>query len=146
MSSNWFYTDTVPAPENVTLDTNNTLLKWNHVFQPSDLPPDFELVHDYNTTYLVHVSYRNDVDTHRSVNVSGSRSLNLDEEPVVLNGCEEQEFAVQAVINNELYSQNSSIVSGNNGKCTPIITLTCIFAHVLHFAIQFQFLDVSQHH
>ena len=32
---------------------------------------------------------------------------------MVLNGCEEQEFVVQAVINNELYSENSSVVSGN---------------------------------
>ena len=112
--------DTIPAPEDITLDTNKKILQWNHVFQPSDLPPDFELVHDYNITYLVHVSHRNGVDTRTSVNVPGSRSLNLDNEPVVLNGCAEQEFVVQAVINNELYSENSSVVSGNLsvGKCS----------------------------
>ena len=109
--------DTIPAPGNVMLDTNKKILQWNHVFQPSDLPPDFELVHVYNITYLVHVS---DKDTRTSVNVLGSRSLNLDDEPVLLNGCAEQEFVVQAVINNELYSENSSVVSGNFsvGKCS----------------------------
>ena len=101
----------VPAPENVTLDTDNKILQWNHIFQPSDLPPDFELVHNYNITYLVRVS---DKDTVTSVSVPGNRSyLNLDDEPVVLNGCEEQEFVVQAVINNEFYSENGSVVSGN---------------------------------
>ena len=106
-------TESVPVPENVTLDTDNKLLQWNHIFQPSDLPPEFELVHDYNIIYLVRVSDK-DHDTITSVNVPGNRSyLLLVEEPVVLNGCEEQEFVVQAVINNELYSQNSSVVSGN---------------------------------
>ena len=55
-----------------------------------------------------------DGDTITSLIVPGNRSyLLLDEEPVVLNGCEEQEFVVQVVINNELYSENSSVVSGN---------------------------------
>ena len=97
--------DTIPAPDNITLDTNKKILEWNHVFQPSDLPPDFELSHDYNITYLVHVS---DKDTVTSVNVPGNRNYVV----IVLNGCEE-EFVVQAVINNELYSENSSVVSGN---------------------------------
>ena len=87
------------------MDTNKKILEWNHVFQPSDLPPDFELSHDYNITYLVHVS---DKDTITSVNVPGNRNYVA----IVLNGCEE-EFVVQAVINNELYSENSSVVSGN---------------------------------
>ena len=103
-------TDTIPAPENVTLDTDGRLLQWNHIFQPSDLPPDFELVHDYNIAYLVHIY---DVGTGMSVDISVGRNyLDLDDEAVVLNGCEEQEFVVQAVIGSRV-SENSSSVSGN---------------------------------
>ena len=106
-------TDTIPAPEDVTLDTDGRLLQWNHIFQPSDLPPDFELVHDYNIAYLVHIYDRNDVGTGMSVDIPvGQNYLDLDDEAVVLNGCEEQVFVVQAVIGSRI-SENSSSVSGN---------------------------------
>ena len=106
-------TDTIPAPENVTLDTDGRLLLWNHIFQPSDLPPDFELVHGYNIAYLVHIYGRNDVGTGMSVDIPvGQNYLDLDDEAVVLNDCEEQEFVVQAVIGSRV-SENSSSVSGN---------------------------------
>ena len=42
----------------------------------------------------------------------GQNYLDLDDEAVVLNGCEEQEFVVQAVIGSRV-SENSSSVSGN---------------------------------
>jgi hypothetical protein len=106
-------TDTIPAPENVTLDTDGRLLQWKHIFQPSDLPPHFELVHGYNIAYLVHIYDRNDVGTGMSVDIPvGQNYLDLDDEAVVLNGCEEQEFVVQAVIGSRV-SENSSSVSGN---------------------------------
>ena len=106
-------TDTIPAPEDVTLDTDGRLLQWNHIFQPSDLPPHFELVHNYNIAYLVHIYGRIDVGTGMSVDIPvGQNYLDLDDETVVLNGCEEQEFVVQAVIGSRV-SENSSAVSGN---------------------------------
>ena len=42
----------------------------------------------------------------------GQNYLDLDDEAVVLNGCEEQEFVVQAVIGSRV-SENSSAVSDN---------------------------------
>ena len=106
-------TDTIPAPEDVTLDTDGRLLQWNHIFHPSDLPPDFELVHDYSIAYLVHIYDRNDVGTGMSADIPvGQNYLDLDDEAVLLNGCEEQEFVVQAVIGSRV-SENSSAVSGN---------------------------------
>ena len=42
----------------------------------------------------------------------GQNCLDLDDEAVVLNGCEEQEFVVQAVIGSRV-SENSFSVSGN---------------------------------
>ena len=118
-----FITDSVPAPENVTLDTGNRILHWNPILQPSDLPPDFELVHDYNITYLVHMYDKDDVDTATSVNVPVDRHyLDLDDESIDINICEEQEFVVQAVVNNS-HSENSSAVSGifTDGECYILI-------------------------
>ena len=119
-----FITDSVPAPENVTLDTGGRILHWNPILQPSDLPPDFELVHDYNITYLVHMYDKDDVDTVTSVNVPVDRNyLNLDDESIEINICEEQEFVVQAVVNNGHHSENSSAVSGifTDGECYILI-------------------------
>ena len=48
-----------------------------------------------------------------SVDISvGQNYLDLDDEAVVLNGCMEQVFVVQAVIGSSV-SENSSSVSGN---------------------------------
>ena len=106
-------TETIPAPENVTLDTGGRILHWNPILQPSDLPPDFELVHDYNIAYLVHMYDKDDIDTAISVNMPVDRNyLNLDDESIEINICKEQEFVVQAVVNNS-HSENSSAVSGN---------------------------------
>ena len=119
-----FITGTIPAPENVTLDTGSKILHWNPILQPSGLPPDFELVHDYNITYLVHMYDKDDVDTVTSVNVPLDRLyLNLDDESIDINICEEQEFVVQAVVNNDHYSENSSAVSGifTDGECYILI-------------------------
>ena len=108
------------------MDTGSRILHWNPILQPpSDLPPDFELVHDYNITYLVHMYDKDDVDTAISVNVPvDSKNLNLDDESIEINSCNEQEFVVQAVVNNS-HSDNSSAVSGNftDGECYILILL-----------------------
>ena len=103
------FADYIPAPENITLNTATNTIHWNHVFQPSDLPSDFKLSHNYNIFYLVHGS-----DGVRApVNVPGDRNyLKLDDESILMNGCEEQNFFVQTMINNRV-SINSSVVSGN---------------------------------
>ena len=97
----------------MTLDTGGRILYWNPILQPSGLPPDFELVHGYNITYLVLMYDKDDVDTVTSVNVPVDRNyLNLDDESIDINTCKEQEFVVQAMVNNDLYSENSLAVSG----------------------------------
>ena len=95
-----FTLDVIPAPVDVFLPTNKTL-QWTNILQPSDLPPDFKIVHNYNISYQVHVY---DKDGVSSVNVPGNY-FNL------LNECEEQNFTVQIVINDKLYSDNSSVVT-----------------------------------
>ena len=102
----------IPAPVDVILPTNNKTLQWTNILQPSDLPPDFKLVHNYNISYLVHVY---DKDGVVSMNVPGTY-FNL------LNECEEQNFTVQTVINDELYSDNSSVI-GFEGMQYYIITI-----------------------
>ena len=61
------------------------------------LPPDFKIVHNYDISYQVHVC---DKDGVSSVNVPGNYFN-------ILNECEEQNFTVQTVINDELYSDNT---------------------------------------
>ena len=58
--------------------------------------------------------YGNDgVSTTTPVYVPGDRNyLDLDDESIVMSGCEEQEFIVQTMINNRV-STNSSVLSGN---------------------------------
>ena len=103
------FADYIPAPENITLNTATNTIHWNHVFQPSDLPSDFKLIHNYNIFYLVH---GND-GVRAPVNVPGDRNyLKLNDESIVMSGCEEQNFIVQTMINNRV-SINSSVVSGN---------------------------------
>ena len=99
----------------MTLDTDNRTLKWDHVFQPSDLQSDFKVAHSgVNINYLVHMYDKDGVDGGTSVKVPVDRLyLNLDERLLEsINSCEEQEFVVQAVVNNDFHSENSSAVSG----------------------------------
>ena len=90
-------------------------MQWSYILQPY-LPPDFELVHHFDITYLVHT--RNDgVEAVTTVNVPGDRNyVSLD----MVDTCKRHEFAVQAVINNELYSVNSSVVISLNGMLVHI--------------------------
>ena len=96
------------------LDTDNRTIQWDHVFQPSDLQSDFKVAHSgININYLVHMYEKDGVDGGTSVNVPVDRLyLNLHDESIELTSCAEQEFVVQAVVNNDLHSENSSAVSG----------------------------------
>lgn len=105
--------DDIPAPVNVTLDTHSKTLQWSHALLPPKLPSDFILVRDYNVSYQV---YRYGGGSVTSVNTPGSY-LNLEN---VLNECEEQKFTVQAVINDELYSDNSSVICLDGKLITTI--------------------------
>ena len=58
-----------------------------------------------------------------TVMVPGNTSyLCLNDEALALNSYSEYEFVVQAVVNDELFSENSSVVSGNIsvGKCYQV--------------------------
>ena len=96
----------IPSPTNVSLDDN--VLQWSHVLQPPDLPPAFELVLDFSLSYLVHMTDRDDVEAARS-EPTNETSLNIED---MLETCRRQNFTVQAVIDNETLSENSSSVSG----------------------------------
>lgn len=111
--------DGIPTPTNVSLDTDKKILQWSHVLQPSDLPPEFELVHN-GISYRVHMYSKDDIDT--VISVPGGRNyLDIDDKSIVRIGCEELEFVVQTIINSRL-GGNSTAVSGNfyvgknNGK------------------------------
>ena len=118
--------DTVPTPGNVRV-TDNNMLEWSYVLQPSDLPPDFELVHDFIIAYLVHIRV-DDMEAVTTVNVSGDRNyLRLN----MVDTCKTLNISVQAVINNELYSKNSSTVINLNGKYT--VSPSLYFISILNF-------------
>ena len=85
------------------------------MLHPFDLPPDFMLVHNFNITYQVYVTYNRDdgEEVVKTEIVPGDRNyLNLD----VLDACKRYKFAVKAVINDELYSEISSFVSDIRGE------------------------------
>ena len=104
--------DEVPSPNITSLDVAENMLAWTHVFQPSDLPPDFQLVHEFTLSYLVHMTDRDDVEAATSVTVNET-SFNIED---MLDTCRRQDFTVQAVIDNEPRSENSSPASGFSGK------------------------------
>ena len=107
--------DMIPAPMDVTLFTKNKTLQWTNILQPSD-PPDFKIVHNYNISYQVHVY---DKDGVSSVNVPGNYFK-------LLNECEEQNFTVQTVINDDLYSDNSSVISFEGKNISHTTVALCI--------------------
>ena len=121
-TSSYSAIDNIPSPVSVSLDVSSRFLQWSHVFQPSDLPPDFELFHQFTLSYLVHMTDRDDVEAARSVAVNET-SFNIED---MLETCRRQYFTVQAVIDNETLSENSSSVSGFSGKY-------CSSLHPVHF-------------
>ena len=111
-SHNCVISDVIPAPMDVTLPNNNKTLQWTNILQ-HDLPPGFKIVPNYNISYQVHVYNKDGVS---SVNVPGNY---FD----LLNKCEEQNITVRTVINDELYSSNSSVISFE-GKCIIYIYIS----------------------
>ena len=138
---NCYVSDIVPAPNSATLDSEKKSLQWSYVLQPH-LPSDFELVHDFSIFYIVHMKYDRDdgVEAVTTVNVPGNRLyLTIDE----LDTCKRHEFAIQAVINNELQSENTSVVSSHSGRLSPsVYILSLVVDHI----IQFQSLRISHRH
>ena len=112
----FFVPDTVPPPHDLTLDTVNKRLEWDHPFLPQ-LPPLFELVHGFTITFQVYGKEHG--VPFLSVTVSNTY---LDFTSDSVTHCAGYEFMVQAVINisHAPPSQNSSTVSGvfiSGSKC-----------------------------
>ena len=136
----------------MTLDTASKTLRWDHALQPPDLPADFELVNAINIAYLVHMYGKDNVNAVTSVTVPVDRNyLDLDDDSI--DSCEEQTFVVQAVVNNDLRSVNSSAVSGifTDGEFYILIllqqlTLLCFMDTVpafISFSARLQLLAVE---
>ena len=102
-------TDAVPPPYNVTLDTVNKRLQWEHPFLPQ-LPPLFELVHGFTITFHL---YTKKAEVHMP-SLSGPVSNNYFDLASESDYCSEYEFVVEAVsnISHEHARQKSSFVSG----------------------------------
>ena len=98
----------VPAPTDISL-VNNTL-SWSHVFHPSDLPPEFEIVHEHDISYLVNVSDRDSGEGKESL-PSQETSLDISQ---FLDHCKRQEFSVQALVNGH-FTQSSSYLTNSSG-------------------------------
>ena len=100
------------------------------MLQPN-LPSHFELVHDFNISYIVHMKYDRDdgVATVTTVTVPGDRlSLTIDESDT----CKRSEFSIQAAINNELKSENTSVASSLSGKSSlSLQNISLVVEHVI---------------
>ena len=93
-SNDSFETDTVPPPHNVTLDTVNKRLQWEHPFLPQ-LPPLFELVQGFTITFQVYGKK----DGVHMPSLSGPVTNNYFDLGSVSDYCAEHEFVVEAVTN-----------------------------------------------
>ena len=100
----------IPPPSNIS--TDNTTLQWNHIFQPSGLPPDFVLTTTMNISYHVTVRDREGGEREQTL-ISHETSLDISH---VLDYCRRQEFTVQTVVNDLYHSQNSSYISNPFGE------------------------------
>ena len=104
-------TDTLPSPQNITLDSETEILSWSHVFHP-DLPVDFNIIHECNISYLVTVLHRESGEREEKM-MSHETSLNISH---VLDHCRRQEFTVQTLVNDIFYSQSSSYLTNPSGE------------------------------
>ena len=104
--------DEIPRPSNLALFRNSSRLSWSHVFQPSDLPSEFELDHGFTISYLVNVIDRDSSGERVENLASNETSLNVSQ---YLDHCRRQEFTVQALVNGIL-SQSSSLTTDSNGE------------------------------
>ena len=99
----------VPSPVTLSLDSVSGIINWTHVFQPSDLPSEFELDHGFTISYLVNVTDR---DSSVESLASNETSLNVSQ---YLDHCSRQEFTVQALVNGML-SQSRSLTTNSTGE------------------------------
>ena len=102
--------DEIPSPTSISL--NNSILEWSHIFQPSDLPSEFELDHGFTISYLVNVTDRDSSGERVESLASNETSLNVSQ---YLDHCSRQEFTVQALVNGTL-SQSRSITTDSTGE------------------------------
>ena len=111
-------TDAVPPPHNVTLDTVNKRLQWEHPFLPQ-LPPLFELVYGFTMTFQVY-GKKDGVHMPSLSGPVSNKNMYFD---IAFESdyCTEHEFVVEAVTNisHEHARQNSSSVGGYfvRGEC-----------------------------
>ena len=80
------------------------------MFHPSDLPPEFEIVHEHNISYLVNVSDRDSGEGEESL-PSQETSLNISQ---FLDHCKRQDLSVQALVNGH-FTQSSSYLANSSG-------------------------------
>ena len=80
------------------------------MFHPSDLPPEFEIVHEHNISYLVNVSDGDSGEGEESL-PSQETSLNISQ---FLDHCRRQELSVQALVNGH-FTQSSSYLTNSSG-------------------------------
>ena len=77
------------------------------MFHPSDLPPEFEIVHEHNISYLVNVSGGEGEGSLPSQETS----LNISQ---FLDHCKRQDLSVQALVNGH-FTQSSSYLTNSSG-------------------------------
>ena len=77
------------------------------MFQPSDLPSEFELDHGFTISYLVNVTDRGSSGERVESLASNETSLNVSQ---YLDHCSRQEFTVQALVN-VMLSQSRSLIT-----------------------------------
>ena len=82
------------------------------MFQPSDLPSEFELDHEFTISYLVNVTDRDSSGERVESLASNETSLNVSQ---YLDHCSRQEFTVQALVNGQL-SQSRSLTTDSTGE------------------------------
>ena len=110
----------LPSPVTLSLDSVSGIISWSHVFQPSDLPSEFELDHGFTISYLVNVTDRDSSGERVESLASNETSLNVSQ---YLDHCSRQEFTVQALVNGML-SQSRSLTTNSTDECRNIhITL-----------------------
>ena len=102
----------VPSPVTLSLDGVSGIVSWSHVFQPSDLPSEFELNHGFTISYLVNVTDRDSSGERVESLASNETSLNVSQ---YLDHCSRQEFTVQALVNGIL-SQSRSFITDSTGE------------------------------
>ena len=80
------------------------MLHWSHPFHP-ELPVDFDIVHEHSVSYSVTVVHSESGESEETM-MSPVTSLNISQ---LLDNCRRLEFTVQTVVNDQYFSQTSSL-------------------------------------